>query len=184
MKKRTLVLLFAIVLSAPAAAMARVNVNVNVGIPGVLFSSPPVFLQPSGLGVQVGVDVPYDIVYANNYYYLFYQNAWYRSTGYNGPWGVIHHSYLPPIIRTRGIQYVRTHRDQEFNRYRMNKNHYRGKTFRPPHYAHKPSHKPGPPPHQAHKPNYRPPAPPVHKPGKPGGPNHPGNKPGPNHHRR
>jgi len=74
--RKSLLLLFVVALAAPASAMAEVNVNVNVGVPlpgvvvtgppAVLFQAPPLFLAPRQLGFYVGVDVPYDIVFASN----------------------------------------------------------------------------------------------------------------------
>lgn len=143
MKKR-FTLVCAAALSVPLSALAGVNVNVNLGIPvpvpvvvaappAVLFPAPPLFLAPPRLGIYVGVDVPYDIVFVDNFYYLNYRNAWYRSPHYNGPWAGVRQERLPLVVRRQGVEYIRTHRDREYRDYRRDHDHYRGRYFRPDH---------------------------------------------------
>lgn len=155
MKKRIL-FLCAAALAAPMTAMAGVDVHVNVGVPipvvpvpvvpvpppppsvvlpgppPALFERPPVFLQPPDLGFYVGVDVPYDIYFAYNYYYLHYRNAWYRSDYYNGPWMLLpHKKYIPKIFRQHSVEYFRVYRDREYQNYYRTRDHYRGRPFMP-----------------------------------------------------
>ena len=142
MKKRLLLLCIAALL-APMSALSEVNVNVNLGLPipvppprvflppppAVLFERPPLFLAPPRLGIYVGVDVPYDIVFAEDFYYLNYRNGWYRSGNYNGPWVTVRQERLPLVVRRQGVEYIRVHRDREFRNYRRDQDHYRGKRF-------------------------------------------------------
>lgn len=141
MKKRFMLLCVG-ALSLPMSALAGVNVNVNLGIPvpvpvvvaappTVLFPAPPLFLAPPRLGVYVGVDMPFDIVFVDNFYYLNYRNAWYRSHHYNGPWDGVRQERLPLVVRRQGVEYIRTHRDREYRDYRRAHDHYRGRYFRP-----------------------------------------------------
>jgi len=99
--------------------------------PAVVFERPPLFLEPPRLGLYVGVDVPYDIVYSDNYYYLNYRNVWYRSGNYNGPWVGVRQEYLPLVVRRQGVEYIRRHRDREFRNYRRDHDHYHGRPFWP-----------------------------------------------------
>ncbi len=99
--------------------------------PAVVFERPPLFLEPPRLGLYVGVDVPYDIVYTDNYYYLNYRNVWYRSGNYNGPWVGVRQEYLPLVVRRQGVEYIRRHRDREFRNYRRDHDHYQGRPFWP-----------------------------------------------------
>ena len=142
MKKGFLLLCVAALLS-PMSAVAGANVNVNIGIPvpvppprvflppppALLFERPPLFLAPPRLGIYVGVDVPYDIVFAEDFYYLNYRNAWYRSGNYNGPWVTVRQERLPLVVRRQGVEYIRVHRDREFQNYRRDQDHYRGRRF-------------------------------------------------------
>ncbi|NVN89377.1 MAG: hypothetical protein HXX11_02125 [Desulfuromonadales bacterium] len=145
--KKGIMLLCVAALMAPMSALAGVNVNVNLGLPipvpmppppprvvlppppPVLFERPPLFLAPPSLGIYVGVDVPYDIVYAEDAYYLNYRNGWYRSGSYNGPWVGVRQERLPLVVRRQGLEYIRVHRDREFQNYRRDQNHYRGRQF-------------------------------------------------------
>lgn len=147
--KKGFMLLCVAALSVPISALAGVNVNVNLGIPApvvvaspppvvvaapppaVVFSAPPLFLAPPRLGIYVGVDVPYDIVFADNFYYLNFHNGWYRSNHYNGPWVGVRQERLPLVVRRQGVEYIRTYRDREYRDYRRDHDHYRGRYFRP-----------------------------------------------------
>ncbi len=145
-KKFLLISFFASLL--PLSAFAEVRVNVNVGLPvpvvhstpppvvyaappTIVFEQPPVFLAPGTLGFYVGVESPYDIVYASNSYYLYYGNVWYRAGHYNGPWRSVRHEQLPYVIRRHGIESIRSHRDLEYRSYHHDHNAYRGRSFRP-----------------------------------------------------
>ena len=142
MKKTALVLVIA-AMAAASSAQAEVSVNVNLGIPAprVIVSSPPSirfdvaphFIAPSRLGFYVGVDTPYDIIFSSDYYYLYYGNSWHRSGNYNGPWVEVPYRHLPPGIRKHRIEQIRSYRDREYREYRNNRDHYRGRQFRPDH---------------------------------------------------
>lgn len=136
-----ILLLCVAALALPASVPAEVNVNVNVGVPAprvvvgpppaVLFERPPLFLAPPSLGFYVGVDGPHDIVFVSNYYYLRYGNGWYRSTHYNGPWRTVRYERLPPGIRKHRLGQIRSYRDVEYRTYERERDHYRGRHFRP-----------------------------------------------------
>jgi len=142
MKKTVLVLVIAVITSA-SSAQAEVRVNVNVGVPAprvvvsappaVLFDVAPQFIAPPGLGFYVGVDTPYDIIFSSDYYYLYYGNSWHRSRHHNGPWVEVPYRQLPPAIRKHRIEQIRSYRDREYRVYRNDRDHYRGRHFRPDH---------------------------------------------------
>jgi len=120
--------------TAPAGAAespALQQPAVAIGQPNVVFPNPPLFITPARLGFYVGIEVPYDIVFAYDNFYLYYGNSWYRSPSYKGPWTVVHYDALPPIIRKQRIESIRQYRDLEFRTYRRNPNNYRGRQFRP-----------------------------------------------------
>lgn len=145
--KRTLLLLVITAITAASSALAEVNVNVQVGVPvyappprvivstppSVRFDVAPLFILPSRLGFYVGADTPYDIIFMSNYYYLYYGNSWHRSTHHNGPWLEVPYRELPPGIRKHRIEQIRSYRDREYRVYRSDRDHYRGRNFRPDH---------------------------------------------------
>lgn len=143
------------VIAATSIAQAEVNVNVNVGVPAprvivpvpppssprvivsappaVVFDVAPLFIAPSGLGFYVAVDTPYDIIFSSDYYYLYYGNSWHRARHHNGPWYEVPYRQLPPGIRKHRIEKIRSYRDREYRVYRSERDHYRGRHFRPDH---------------------------------------------------
>jgi len=142
MKKTVLVLVTAVI-TAASSAQAEVHVNVNVGVPAprVIVSAPPavhfdvapLFVAPSRLGFYVGVDTPYDIIFSSDFYYLYYGNSWHRARHHNGPWLQVPYRQLPPGIRRHRIEQIRSYRDREYRVYRNDRDHYRGRHFRPDH---------------------------------------------------
>jgi hypothetical protein len=152
MKKTVLLLLVAV--ATASSALAETNVNVSIGVPGprvvvppplpaprvvvsappaVLFEVAPEFIAPSRLGFYVGVDTPYDIIFSSDFYYLYYGNSWHRSRHHNGPWVEVPYRQLPPGIRRHRIEQIRSYRDREYRVYRSERDHYRGRHFRPNH---------------------------------------------------
>jgi hypothetical protein len=154
MKKSVLLLL--ILVAAASSALAETNVNVSIGVPGPrvvvpppppapmpppqmvvsappvgLFVTAPLFVVPSQLGFYVGADTSYDIFFSSNYYYLYYGNGWHRSRHYNGPWAAVPYKHLPPGIRKHRLERIREYRDHEYRVYREDRDHYRGRHFRP-----------------------------------------------------
>jgi hypothetical protein len=101
--------------------------------PSIRFEVAPLFIAPSQLGFYVGVDTPYDIIYDSNLYYLYYGNSWHNSRSYNGPWAEVPYRQLPPNIRRHRIEQIRSYRDREHRVYRQDRDHYRGRNFRPDH---------------------------------------------------
>ncbi|MGB4599414.1 MAG: hypothetical protein WBI04_05490 [Trichlorobacter sp.] len=134
-------LLLAALLTAPCFVLAetRVGVNINVGLPApplpglprITFEVPPLFLAPPSLGFYVGVDMPHDLVLVSGNYYLFQGNHWYRASHYNGPWTSTRYEQLPQQIRRYKVENIRYHRDHEYRSYHDDRDHYRGKHYRP-----------------------------------------------------
>lgn len=137
-------LVLAAVMALPSlgSAESNFNVNVNLGVPvpppptvvvapRVVFDAPPLFLAPSSLGFYVGVDMSYDMVLISGVYYLFQGNHWYRANHYNGPWVVTRYEQLPAPVRKYKVEKIRYYRDHEYRAYHADRDHYRGRHFRP-----------------------------------------------------
>jgi hypothetical protein len=145
--KKTVLVLVLTAITAASSAQAEMNVNVQIGVPApapprrvvesaspsIHFDVAPLFIAPSRLGFYVGVDTPYDIIFSSDYYYLYYGNSWHSSRNHNGPWVEVPYRQLPPGIRKYRIEQIRSYRDQEYRVYRNDRDHYRGRNFRPDH---------------------------------------------------
>lgn len=147
MKRSIMLAAFAATLAVSPAQASDVgfDVNIRVGnqpppvvpvpvparVPVVVIEEPPVFLYPPELGFYVAVGVPYDIVFIQGTYYLFRDNVWYRAPHYSGPWVVTRHKHLPPGLRKHKFDRVRVIRDREFRVFERDRDHFRGKHFRP-----------------------------------------------------
>lgn len=140
--------LIALTLAAPSFTAAESNVSVHIGVgvpvvpppppatvyhgpPQVVFDAPPLFLAPSRLGFYVGVDMPHDLLLISGVYYLFQGDRWYRAAHYNGPWVRTYYKHLPPQVRRYKVATIRSYRDHEYRAYHDNRDHYRGRHYRP-----------------------------------------------------
>ena len=124
----TAVVLFQI---ASISQAADLSFNINVGGPPIVISQPPDFLYPPELGFGVAVGVPYDMFYLSGIYYVNREGDWYRTSYYGGSWVKIRHRELPSELRQYKIARIREFRDREYRSYMRDRNHYRGKSFRP-----------------------------------------------------
>jgi hypothetical protein len=87
------------------------------------------FVYPEDLGFYVAVGVPYDLFYVQNNYYLFRDGRWLRASGSHGPWMVMQRRDLPPGLRRQKIERIRAFRTAEYDHYRRDRDHYRGRHF-------------------------------------------------------
>jgi hypothetical protein len=99
--------------------------------PPIMITQAPEFLFPEELGFGVAVGVPYDMVYISETYYYSLGGVWYRSASYKGPWSARGENQLPPELRKHKLSKIRALRNQEFRAYWKDKEHYKGKLFRP-----------------------------------------------------
>jgi len=88
------------------------------------------FILPGPLGFFVAVGVPYDLFFTQNKYYLFFDGSWHRALHRHGPWVIISHRDLPPGLRKHKLERIRQYRDEEYDMYSRDKEHYPGKHFR------------------------------------------------------
>lgn len=132
MKARVLLFLVLLLFST-TAARADVDVSVRVGVPlpAVVIVEPPVFVFSPVLGFYVAVGIPHDVVFIGSYYYIYVDNVWHRARYYNGPWVVVRSMNLPPGLRKHKFEEIRTVRAEQNKIYQADKEHFKGKQFRP-----------------------------------------------------
>ncbi|HEY6873020.1 MAG TPA: hypothetical protein VI298_09885 [Geobacteraceae bacterium] len=136
----------ALALGASAACAGNVGVDFNlhlgnqpqqVVVPAPVEPQPvPVvieqdvdFVYPAQLGFYVAVGVPYDLFYAQNTYYICRDGHWFRAPGSRGPWMAMRHRDLPPGLRRHNLDRIRAYRNAEYDAYRNDRDHYRGRHF-------------------------------------------------------
>lgn len=143
MKKRMMMVLGAagIVFSqAPADVQAALPLAMATRHdPDVSFDARPDFIYLDDYGFYVAWGVPYDLIFFDDYYFLFRDGYWYRSRGYRGPWGRVRNDDLPMTIRRRNWGDIRQRRDTEYrrhdrgfwdNRFRMDRERWRSRDNR------------------------------------------------------
>lgn len=143
MKARFVILFFAAVTTAwptsnTSASNVDFGINVNIGNRPpppppvqIVIEEPPQFIYPSSLGFYVAIGIPYDMFYISNRYYIYRGDRWYFAPSYNGPWRVITYQRLPGPLRSHRIELIRQHRDDEFRVFSRDRDHYRGRYYRP-----------------------------------------------------
>ncbi len=97
---------------------------VPVYAPPVVIEEPPEFIEPPELGFYAAVNVPFDLFFVANTYYLCKGNVWYSAPRYNGPWVQARYRALPPQLRRYPFQKIRYYRDAGYNHYRRADNPY------------------------------------------------------------
>ena len=117
------------VVVAPPPAPAQVVVSQPAPVPYVSIEDDVDFVYPDRLGFYVAVGVPYDLFVVQNNYYLYRDGRWLRSPRDRGPWVVVSRRELPPGLRRHRIERIREIRAAEYDVYRHDRDHYRGRHF-------------------------------------------------------
>jgi len=139
MKKQILLVIgFAGALAAQPVTEARADVRIGINIPGgpgIYFDSRPDFIYMDDYGFSVSYGGAHDVIYYGNAYFIFRDGYWYRAYDYRGPWGRISNFELPGPIRRHGWDDIRRRRDIEYrrhdrgfweDRFRSDREHWRG----------------------------------------------------------
>ncbi len=150
--KRTVAAAVLLVAAGAATAQARMNVDINLNVPvaapppavvyqpeipppsvppPLVIEEAPRFIYAPELGFAVSVDIPYDIAYINQRYYLYSGGYWYLSRTYWGPWSFVSQRRLPLGLRKHRYEQIRLYRDREYQVYARDRDHYRGSWYRP-----------------------------------------------------
>lgn len=139
MKGIIFVLILASGLSASAVLASDVNLGINLNIGNspppsgapIAVEEPPQFIMPQSLGFYVAVGMPFDMFYVANRYYVYRGNQWYYGLRYNGPWHMTSYQQLPVPLRRHQLDRIRHYRDEEYRVYSRDREHYRGRHYRP-----------------------------------------------------
>jgi len=114
----------------PPAPVYVAPAPVAAPAPEVVFNDDVDFIYPNSLGFYVAVGVPYDLFYVGTRYYLFRDGRWLCAPSSHGPWVVQRYRELPPGLRRHRIERIREFRAREYDVYRRDHDHYRGRYFR------------------------------------------------------
>lgn len=136
MKKVFLVLFAAFLGGASPVSAADVGFDLNVHLGSrtpapIIVDEPPLFLVPPALGFYVAVGVPYDLFRIDGRFYLCKEKIWYVAPGYGGPWTAIQRDRLPPGLAKRRYAEIIALRNEEYGHYKRDREHYKGKSYRP-----------------------------------------------------
>lgn len=99
--------------------------------PPLTLTQPPEFLFPAPLGFGVAIGIPYDLFYHSKSYYSVKGGNWYRAPSYKGPWQLVGLSRVPEQLRKHDLKEIRELRNKEFQDFWKNRDHYKGRYFRP-----------------------------------------------------
>ncbi|MBJ6726447.1 glycine zipper family protein [Geomesophilobacter sediminis] len=115
----------------PAVAPPPAEADDYAATPEPYFEEAPRFIYSPEMNIYVAVGVPYDLVYTGSEYYYFYGGRWYRGPYYNGPWAYVPRRSYPGVFVSYRVGEIRRYREAEFRRYERDREHYRGRLYRP-----------------------------------------------------
>jgi hypothetical protein len=107
----------------PVDAHAELNIrlgdlHVRTGDrPRFVIDTRPTFIYLQGQGFSVAVGSPYDMLFYDDLYYVYYGGEWYSSSYYRGPWVLIRQDRLPYQIRRHRWTDIRRYRDVEYRKH-------------------------------------------------------------------
>lgn len=102
---------------------AHADINVHIGVnsrPPIAIDVWPEFIYVPYLGFAVAEGNQWDILRYDNYYYVYRDNYWYRSSHQRGPWVIVERDRLPYNIRRHNWVDIRRYRDVEYRKHHDN----------------------------------------------------------------
>ena len=91
------------VLACLAAVPSSAQVHIDIGIH--LPAPPPLVVVPEVRAVQYVPTVSANLFFYGNQYWVYANNGWYVSRGYNGPWVVVAPQFVPRPVLLVPVQY-------------------------------------------------------------------------------
>jgi len=108
MRYRTL---FLSLLCAAATLASAQNISVFIGEPratiGIHFASYPEFVRVPNYPVYYAPRVNYNVFFYDGLYWAYYDDRWYASSWYNGPWGIVEPVAVPVAVLRVPVRYYR-----------------------------------------------------------------------------
>ncbi|QHE83587.1 hypothetical protein [Hydrogenophaga sp. BPS33] len=101
-----------LMLQAPPAAQAQVFVNIGIQLPVY-----PQLQRVPGYPVYYAPDAPGNVFFYDGLYWVFWDDTWYYSSWYNGPWQIMAPLYVPVYLLRVPVRYYR-HPPLYFTRWR------------------------------------------------------------------
>lgn len=99
-------------------AQAKVNIHIALGDrPSFYLDTRPDFIYLPYTGYYISIGAPYDIIFYDDYFYLYDSGYWYRSAYYRGPWIIVRDYRLPYQIRRHRWDDIRRFRDIEYRKH-------------------------------------------------------------------
>jgi len=87
------VALLALFLSGPAYAQVHVDIGIHLPAP------PQLVIVPGAPAVHYAPSAPANLFFYGGQYWVFVDDGWYVSNGYNGPWILVAPQFVPrPIL--------------------------------------------------------------------------------------
>jgi hypothetical protein len=105
--------------------------------PRFVVAQPPMFVYAPELGYYVSVGTQLPILYQDGGYYVYNGGYWWIGPSYGGPWSIIPQRTVPYGLRRYRYDQIVHFRDREYRVYMHDRDHYRGRIYRPEHREHR-----------------------------------------------
>ena len=100
-------------LYCPATSNAGVSVGIGINLPAYRFAAPPEMVLIPGTYAYTVPDAGVDIIFYQGFWYRPFEGRWYRSRGYNGPWGFVERRRVPGFFFSLPPDYRHYHEGYE-----------------------------------------------------------------------
>ncbi|WP_041655780.1 hypothetical protein [Azoarcus sp. KH32C] len=99
---RALLMVLWLLLAGVTSAMAAVQVSIGINLPVY-----PQLVPVPGYPVYYAPSVPGNFFFYDGVYWVFYDDDWYMSSWYNGPWTIVAPAAVPLFVLRVPVRYYR-----------------------------------------------------------------------------
>lgn len=111
-KIRYFILLLLILVCSAGSVSAQVSVGIGIGTPhlsiGINLPVYPQLVPVPGYPVYYAPRVSANYFFYDGMYWVFWDDAWYASSWYNGPWWLVEPEYVPVFVLRVPVRYYRS----------------------------------------------------------------------------